>query len=60
MRRYHDDQRTPCGGSSCYRTYGDGWTCDAVTPGQWPVIQECYRGRARVVGRVHSLIKGPR
>jgi hypothetical protein len=37
----------PSGGSSCYRTYGDGWTCDAVTPGQWPVIQECYRGRAR-------------
>jgi hypothetical protein len=59
MRRYHDDHG-PCSGSSCYRSYADGWGCSSVTPGQWPVIQECLRGRLRVLGYVKSKIKGPR
>jgi hypothetical protein len=63
MRRYRDgDGRGAlrCGGSSVVCVYPDKWTCDAVTPGQWPVIQECYRHRNRIVGRVKSKIKGPR
>jgi hypothetical protein len=59
MARYRRDN-SPCTGSSCFRTYGDGWRCDSVTPGDWPVIQECLRRGARIVGRVNSQIKGPR
>jgi len=59
MRRYRDDNG-PCTGSSCYRSYPNSWTCDSVTPGVWPVIQECFRHRVRVVGWVRSRIKGPR
>jgi hypothetical protein len=60
MRRYlHADTRA-CQGSSCYLSFRDGWTCDAGTPGGWPVIQECVRNGRRVEGHVHSKIKGPR
>lgn len=59
MRRYRDDHR-PCEGSSCYRSYPGGWDCNSVTPGQWPLIQECRRGGTRVLGFVKSKIKGSR
>jgi len=59
MRRYRDDNG-PCVGSGCFRDYPGGWTCNAATPGQWPVIQECRRERVRVFGSVKSKFKGPR
>lgn len=59
MRRYRDDHG-PCVGSGCFRDYPGGWTCNAATPGQWPLIQECRRERLRVFGWVKSTIKGPR
>jgi hypothetical protein len=59
MVRYSDDHG-PCSGSSCFRTYPGGWVCDSVTPGYWPIVQECSRGAFTVIGRVRSAIKGPR
>jgi hypothetical protein len=49
-----------CLGSSCFRSYPDGWRCDASTPGGWPVIMECVKGEDRVRAHVRSSIKGPR
>lgn len=63
MRRYRDGDgkgAISCGGSSVVCRYPDGWTCDSVTPGKWPEIQECLRRDVRIVGRVRSKIKGPR
>lgn len=60
MRRYRDGVGEPCDGSSCFISYSDGWTCNARTPGDWPLIQECRKHRIRVLGFVHSSIVGPR
>lgn len=59
MRRYRNDHG-PCEGSGCFRDYPGGWLCNAATPGQWSVIQECRRHRLRVIGYVKSKIEGPR
>ena len=63
MRRYWDGDgkgALHCSGSSVVCEYPDGWTCDSVTPGQWPVVEECLRRHTLVVGKVRSRIKGPR
>lgn len=59
MRRYQNDE-SPCSGSSCVRSYPDGWRCNASTPGRWPVIQICVHRNRFVFGFVKSKIKGPR
>jgi len=59
MRRYKNDH-SPCQGSGCFRSYPGDWLCNAATPGQWPLIQECRRQRMWVSGFVKSKIKGPR
>lgn len=63
MQRYRDGGGggpLTCRGSGAVCVYPDGWTCDAATPGQWPIIQECLRHEARIFGKVKSRIRGPR
>ncbi len=56
----YEHHRYGCQGSSCSKTYQDGWTCQAATPGEWPTILACEKGGAQVSAQVRSKIKGPR